>query len=122
MRIISFAKTTPALLAGRKTVTRREWKDSYAESFHEGELLQAWDRLPRTGKGKRIGTIRLTCAPYKERSDLITRKEFEAEGLEYLSMGENGIIDWPLELYRDWKWNPRDLWVVRFELEPRHDA
>jgi hypothetical protein len=30
MKIISFARTTEALKARRKTVTRREWKDSYA--------------------------------------------------------------------------------------------
>lgn len=41
MRIISFAWTSPALLAGAKTVTRRDWDDSYARRFSAGELVAA---------------------------------------------------------------------------------
>ena len=63
MRIISFAWTTPALLAGAKTVTRRDWKGRHGMAFHEGDFVQAWDRSPRVG-GKQVATIQLTESPY----------------------------------------------------------
>ena len=44
MRIISFAETTPALLEGRKTCTRRMWKEPYAQQFYKGERVQAYNR------------------------------------------------------------------------------
>src|SRR4051794_26432107 len=88
-RIIAFAETTPALLAGAKTVTRREWNDRYAQSFKAGEILQAWDKSPRTGKGKRVGLIRLTEVPRKERANEIRPSEYVAEG--FLYMREHGL-------------------------------
>lgn len=39
MKIISFAETTPALLADAKTVTRREWAEKHARSFKAGERV-----------------------------------------------------------------------------------
>ena len=44
MRIISFAWTTEALIQGKKTQTRRFWKDRYAKSFKKGDLIQAYDK------------------------------------------------------------------------------
>lgn len=55
MRIISFAWTTEALLSGKKSVTRRTWREC---RLQPGELVQAWDKSPRA-KGKRVGTIRI---------------------------------------------------------------
>jgi hypothetical protein len=63
MKIISFAWTTPALLAGSKCVTRREWDKKYAESFEAGEYVQAFDKSPRAG-GKCVAIIELTQKPY----------------------------------------------------------
>ena len=65
MKIISFAWTTPALLAGRKTVTRREWAHSHAKGFQNAQLVQAYDKAPFLG-GKRVAIIRLTQAPRLE--------------------------------------------------------
>lgn len=62
MRIISFAWTTPALLAGRKTCTRRDWTYGYAANFALGEEVAAYDRSPRAF-GQRVATIRLTALP-----------------------------------------------------------
>src|SRR3712207_3360782 len=56
--MISFAWTTPALLAGKKTVTRRDWSDDYARRFRPGLIVDAYDQSPRRG-GRKIGTIRI---------------------------------------------------------------
>ena len=49
VKIISFAWTTPALLAGRKTVTRRDWSDRYALLFHADDFVAGYNRSPRHG-------------------------------------------------------------------------
>lgn len=64
MKIISFAKTTAALLAGHKSVTRRYWNPRHALSFKPGEIVQAWDKSPRFG-GKMVAEIKIV-AVYKE--------------------------------------------------------
>jgi len=50
MKIISFAWTTEASLAGRKTATRRCWSEGYARRFKSGDLVQAYDRNPSGGR------------------------------------------------------------------------
>lgn len=40
MKNISFAWTTDALLAGRKTCTCRDWERDYAERFKAGDLTR----------------------------------------------------------------------------------
>lgn len=83
MKIISFAYTTPALLAGRKTVTRREWKDSWAERFKKDEFVQAYDKDARYG-GKKVAVIQLTEKPYKEELIKMPFADYEGEGFRYL--------------------------------------
>lgn len=58
MLIMSFAHTADALVAGRKTVTRRCWKESHAAKFTPGTLVAAWDHLPHRG-GKKIAVLRI---------------------------------------------------------------
>lgn len=118
MRIISFAWTTPALVTGNKTVTRREWNDRYGESFRAGEMIAAYDRNPRF-RGRHVATIRLTEKPL--RTTLIPREDWEREGFAYLesiNAKVNGRT--PRELWEDWLSDPlglaRSFWVVRFEL------
>lgn len=112
MKIISFAWTTPALLAGVKTVTRRDWVDKYARSFHKGDFVQAWDASPRYF-GKRVGTIELTNEPYQEWS--VNVQDWHDEGFDYLIRHiKDGLS--PFDIIRDWKDNPRYLWVIRFKL------
>lgn len=117
MRIITFAETTAALLAGTKTVTRREWKPAYARTFTAGEMLQAWDRNPRTGKGKRVGTIRLTAAPQWEDAPP-PPGDFAAEGFEYMTAHGTTLFGGvtPGAVWAQWCREPAGLWVVRFEL------
>ena len=119
MRIISFAWTTPALLAGVKVVTRRDWSEHYARSFKAGELVQAWDKLPRAG-GKRVGTIRLTHAPIQENVRAAPRWAFKEEGLAWMAAHDlrlQGLT--PEAFWLRWREENPLLWVVRFELVER---
>jgi len=118
MKIIAFDKTTLALLAGRKTVTRRDWTAKHAITFHAGEFVQAWNHTPRVKGANRIGTIRLTAAPSWEYSQSIPTSDYEAEGFAYLDEQEMTLGDgvYPRELWDDWFTDPVMLWVVRFEL------
>lgn len=123
MKIISFAWTTPALVAGRKTVTRRRWKERFALGFNAGDEVQAYDKLARN-HGSRVAIIRLTKAPYLEPYSAMPDFDYEAEGFNYFEEhpGELPLdAPWPamnwgiFESMRD----PDDLdevWVVRFEL------
>jgi len=116
MRPISFAWTTPALLAGVKTVTRRDWKATHAARHHAGDLLAAYDRQARYG-GKQVAVIRLTADPVLESTAAAPESDYQAEGFEWLQ--DRGIkvdkLD-PRALWTAWRVFPRDLWVVRFEL------
>lgn len=122
--IISYAYTTEALLAGRKTCTRRDWKDDYARRFREGQVHQAWDRSPRV-RGKQVGNVLLTITPYK--SDEYPEEDYEAEGLKY--MEEKGMMVplpsgpvHPREFWEEWIRRRPLLWVVRFKLLSTEDA
>ena len=117
MKNISFEWTTPALLAGEKTVTRRAWKASYAQSLYVGQQLQAWDKSPRSG-GHKVGVIELTRSPYLESTRLAPQEDYFAEGFAYLE-SEGFEVDGlsPFEVWTRWKREPVDLWVVRFEVK-----
>ena len=117
MRIVSFAWTTPALLARRKTCTRSKWLGRFAERFQAGELVQAWDKQPRF-KGKRVGIIRLTEKPYLESTADAPDSDWEAEGCAYLeSIGAKVGKLPPRQLWRIWReLKPQELWIVRFEV------
>jgi hypothetical protein len=116
VKIISFAWTTPALLAGKKTVTRRDWNPRYAATFRSGELVAAYDRQPRY-RGKQVAVIRLTATPTLESTADAPEGDYAAEGFEYLAELGAKIdgLSAPA-LWRVWHWKPRDMWVVRFEL------
>ena len=83
--IISFAKTVPELLEGKKTVTRRLWKDKTLKSWQrfwdEGRLEhQAWDKTPRVKGARQIGTITLTHRPYLEQLGDMSKLDLLLEG------------------------------------------
>jgi len=115
MKIISFAWTTPALLANRKTVTRREWSEDYARRFKADDLVAAYDKNPRNG-GKQVATIRLTCDPYLEPPNQMPISDFEAEGFAYLA--EQGMLfegyD-PRKFFQLWRAAIDPVWVIRFQ-------
>jgi hypothetical protein len=84
MASLSFALTKNEFLSGRKTVTRRDWPEPYRRKwqkwFDEGRVDHtAWDKLPFAG-GRKIGTLRLTCAPYIERLADMPLSDLKAEG------------------------------------------
>jgi hypothetical protein len=114
--VISFGWTAPALLARRKSVTRREWEEGYARNFHAGDIVRAYDHSPRAA-GKQIATIRLTHDPYLELSCCIPDDDWEREGFAYLSQQGllvNGLS--PETFWQQWKTEPTPLYVIRFEV------
>jgi len=116
MRIISFAWTLDAVLAGRKTKTRRYWNDDYAKRFKKGDLVAGYDRLPRVG-GSQKTTIQLTEAPYKQRTSLMTEQDFEDEGLKYMEEQDLWIqLLTPRQFFENWQLADEELWVISFKL------
>jgi hypothetical protein len=119
--IIAFAWTTPALLAGQKTVTRRDWSRTHAErvaaAFRRGETFDAYDKSPRF-KGRKVATIRLTREPYIEMSNEIPDADWYGEGFEFaMAHGlkfENKVS--AREVWDFWQSSPHPQWVVRFEV------
>ena len=113
MPIISFAWTTVALLAHKKTVTRRDWSDRtylmWLKAWEENRLIQpAWDQAPFVKGAKKIGDIKLTCSPYRERLGDMPESDVPLEGglwatkkdyIEYMGGDRNKVLT-----------------VVRFEL------
>ncbi len=105
MKIISFARTTDALLAGLKTVTRRKWKDRHAKRYKIGEVCQAWDRSPMTRLGKKVAEIEIQ-ALYKEWLHDMPESDVEAEG---------GLWESKDAFIAD-QGGDQELWVVRLKL------
>lgn len=126
MRYISFAWTTPALLAGRKTVTRRQWRDRHAAGFKAGDRVQAFDKNPLYG-GKRVAIIELLSVT-KEPISKMPDSDFEAEGFAYLE--EKGIappkgmpvIAFTREGFELWRASGQTVWVLRFKVVEISDA
>lgn len=118
-KIISFAYTTPALVAGRKTATWRDWKAHWAEGFRRGDLIAAWDRSPRVKGSRQVAWVRLTQKPYLQSTAEMPDDDYEAEGFAYLNElwgGKPGPIDVSLEGFQAWRDRAETLWVVRLEL------
>jgi hypothetical protein len=116
LRIISFAWTTPAIQARRKTCTRRDWDDDYAEKFKSGQLLAGYDKSPRF-KGHQITVIQLNGKPYKDDTYRAPESDWEAEGFAYLSsIGAKVFGVTPEELWKLWHTQHKYLWVVRFDI------
>jgi len=105
LNIISFAWTTDALLAGKKTVTRRDWDDRYAVRFKAGSICAAYDKSPRFG-GKKVAEVKLTRAPYKQWLHEVTDADEEREG----GLWGSG------QAYREMMGEDREVWVIEFEI------
>ena len=124
MKKISYAWTSAALLAGAKTCTRRDWKTSYALSFREGELVQAWDKDTRVKGAQRISIVQLTHKPYLEHISAMPDSDYAAEGFEWYSQHPEMLppthgpmgVSW--EAFVDWRKDDRVYWVVRSVLYP----
>lgn len=117
--IISFGWTTPALLARRKRVTRRDWDHDYAARFFEGQVCDAWNTSPRNVRGnpRKIATIRLTVKPYLEPAREAPDDDWEGEGFAYLTEIDRKVNGHtPEAMWRAWKLHNPMLYVVRFEV------
>jgi len=128
MLIVSFAMTTAAFVAKRKSVTRREWSDEYYERVRraleaaidrgeKGLRVQGWSASPHR-KGKKIGEAVITSLT-REPTHLIPDSDWEAEGFAYMT--EHGInVDKNLsceKLWRLWRQDREKVTaVVRFEV------
>lgn len=114
---VSFGKTLTPLLAGLKTVTRREWKDSHAQkfirAFDNGSIIRAFDKDQRYG-GRRVGWLWLTDRPYKEWLSQMPEKDLAAEGFASLNLDEFRSRFFPRE-------DDQCLWVIRFKFIPSED-
>jgi hypothetical protein len=125
--IISFAWTTPALLAGAKTRTRREWSPGHAAQFHAGDLVDAWNQTPRVNSARRgiaiarkVATIRLTADPHLRMSDITLPDDYQREGFDwFLRHGTDSDRARVALIWQDWHLEPHWLWVVEFELVDR---
>lgn len=118
MMIMAFQHTTPAMLAGRKSRTRRELKEAHAKKFYVGMICAAYDKSPRVG-GKKVAEIRITGIK-KEDISLMPSEDYEKEGFAYLE--EQGLIIWgkhPLNAFQDWRDAGGEYTVVDFELLKR---
>jgi hypothetical protein len=124
--VISFAWTTPALLAGAKTVTRRDWHDGYARQFRDGTLIDAFDRT-RRNNGKKIATIRLVGDVAFEANAVMSDADYWGEGYAWLQahperqpkqiLGDYVHPDtFTRAGFNRWRQNGGAMWVVRFEL------
>ena len=114
MMIVSFAWTTPAVIARRKTRTRREWSENYASKFKAGSICQGYDKGPRVG-GKPIHLIRIMRDPWIQNTSELGDDDFEYEGFNY--MEENRILfrGKPVrQFFEEWKALAIDLYVVDF--------
>lgn len=117
--IISFAWTTPALISGNKSCTRRDWNPNYARRFRRGDIVIAYDRQPRNG-GKPIARLRLTQDVTHERDADAPDSDWAAEGFawfqqrygDHLSNGRD--VSW--KGFCDWRKDGGSSWVVRFEV------
>lgn len=127
--IISFAWTTPALLAGHKTVTRRDWDPGYARRFKAGMEVVAYDRSPRA-KGKPIARLRLTADATYEPDAEAPDSDWAAEGFEWFcerawdtafadgyEHPDRRIADRVcFDGFADWREAGGSSWVIRFEV------
>ena len=117
MKIISFAETTGALLAGRKTCTRREWASRHGRMFRGGDIIKAYNKSPRNG-GKQVACIRLTQEAYP--TGILADSDWEDEGFAYMTEQGQTLFGGktPAEVWAEWRkpGGVDGLWVVRFQL------
>ncbi|MCK9496149.1 MAG: hypothetical protein M0R75_11730 [Dehalococcoidia bacterium] len=90
MKAISFGWTTLPLLAGEKTVTRREWKDTYATQWWVGTRFYMLDKDYRYG-GVRLGIGEITATPSKELACDAPAEDYAREGFEWFERHPEAI-------------------------------
>ena len=112
---ISFAWTTPALLAGKKTVTRRDWSDDYAQKFPVGSFHNATNKQRRFG-GKTIGRIKIVSIRREPLLRMLDDPDYGAKEIEL----EGGLWDNAIHFVSSFcdKTGTDYVWRIEFEFEP----
>lgn len=116
-RGISFAYTLPQLLAGTKTVTRRKWKEKYAQSMIKNWSEKLYPALSKSYcfGGEPVGAIRFTKSPYQEKISDMPESDVSLEGFPGLSKQE--FID------RFFGGDTEAIvWVVRFKFTSTNES
>lgn len=118
--IVSFAWTTPALVAGFKTCTRREWSNRTISTalgaLHGAFVVDAYDRSTRQ-RGQPVARIKITSV---HASRLCPSDDWFNEGFEWLTrygISLHGVT--PRAIWQDFQTRPSEeqpLTVVRFEV------
>lgn len=123
MKIISFAWTSPALIAGHKTVTRRGWDDDYARRFRPREIVAAYNRSPRH-RGEQIAQLRIVSVTFEPDEDA-PDSDYDAEGFAWLeahpeALPKSGRLGYLERVsraaYDQWRHEGGCSWVCRFEV------
>lgn len=78
MAYLSYAWTTPQLLEGRKTVTRRNWTAKFARQFRPDRVADAYDKSPRNG-GKRVDSVRILSVRKEPLSRMTKEPDYGAQ-------------------------------------------
>lgn len=122
MKIISFAFTTPALIALRKTVTRRDWNDRYATRWRAGERFRAYDRSPRWG-GQPVAVCEVVSIRQEDFAKM-PDSDFALEGFAHLQQVKAKVTaSCPLtafsfDAFKEWRrrMSGTMAWVIRFKV------
>jgi hypothetical protein len=116
-----FGWTTPALLAGAKSVIRLPAGDRSVPHWRAGALVTAYQRAPARG-GRPVAIVQLTHDPVLEPLPSMPDDDYEAEGWHWLHEHRALLPGWITasdfgpDAFRQWRARPATLWVVRFRL------
>lgn len=119
--IIAYQKTSLALLAGRKTRTRRHWVESHValaeRAAASGAAQDAWEKSPRI-HGQKIGDVRILAVHRDQPTRDMPDEDWEAEGFSLMqALGIPIEKELPEALWRKWKRSETlTCTVIDFEL------
>jgi hypothetical protein len=99
-------------------VTRREWKDTFADKIKPGDVLQAYDKVAFLG-GKKIGEIEVEGITKEPISEMPVW-DYQHEGFEWLyNKGIHDAKGFPYKFdfsgFCDWRNSGKTYWVLRFK-------
>jgi hypothetical protein len=114
MMLVSFQWTSLPLLAGAKSVTRRDWQLGYAKRFYVGDRISAWDFNPRNG-GQKIGELVIDSIQ-RELMTGMPDSDYEAEGFAYLHERYDSYVT-SHESFDMWRQSGGLVWTLRFSIE-----